>query len=329
MRALTAVVVILAAIWGGYWFVGSSALENGADGWFQAQNDAGMIATRDNLNVAGFPNRFDLTVEGLHLADPATGVGWRAPLLRLFSLSYTPWHWIAALPPTQVIELPEETLTITSTDLRGSLVLVPGTALALDRIAVTGEAVAVSSSLGWTLGAKSLALHTRQDVAAHAHEVDLAITDFAPDPALVAALGGRGLPAVMEAVHLNAVLGFSAPLDRFAAETRPSLTSLSIKEGLIRWGGIAVHASGSIAPDANGTAAGRIDLRIEDWRSVLAVAQAMGLVTPEVAPTWEKALGLLAQQSGNPDVLDLPLTMQDGRMSLGFLPLGPAPRLLR
>lgn len=326
MRALTAVVVILATVWGGYWFVGSSALQNGAEGWFQAQSDTGMIATRDSLHVAGFPNRFDLTVEGLHLADPATGMGWTAPLLRLYSLSYTPWHWIATLPPSQTIDLPGQTLSITSTDLRGSLVLVPGTALALDRIAVTGEAVGVSSSMGWTLGAPKLALHSRQDVAAtNAHEVDILINDFAPDPSLTAVVARAGLPATLDVVHLAAVLGFSGPLDRFAAEAQPTVTRLSIKEGLIRWGSIALFAKGDVTPDANGMAEGRIDLRIEDWQNALAVAQAMGLIAPEVVPTWEKALAMLAQQSGKPDVLDLPLTMQNGHMSLGFLPLGPAP----
>lgn len=328
MRALTAVVMILASIWGGYWFVGSSALETGAERWFQAQTDAGVIATHDRLHVAGFPNRFDLTVEGLHLADPATGVGWTAPLLRLYSLSYTPWHWIAVLPPLQSIDLPGQALTVANTDLRGSLVLVPGTALALDRIAMTGEAVTVASSQGWTLGAKSLALHTRQDVAVtNAHEVDFLMTDFAPDAVLVAAVGRTGLPAVLETVHLDAVLGFSAPLDRFADAAKPTVTSLSIKEAVIRWGSIGLFAKGNLVPDANGVAEGRIDLRIEDWRKALAVAQAMGLITPEAAPTWEKGLAMLAQQSGKPEVLDLPLTMQGGRMSLGFLPLGAAPSL--
>lgn len=327
MRALTVVVVILAAVWGGYWFVGASALKNGSEAWFQAQTDAGMVATRDSLNVAGFPNRFDLTVKGLHLDDPATGVGWSAPVLRLFSLSYTPWHWIAVLPSSQTVDLPGQTLTVTATDLRSSLVLVPGTALALDRVALTGADLAVSSTLGWRFGTKSLALHTRQAVAAHAHEIDLAISDVTADPALTSVLADSGLPVTMEAVHLNAVLAFSAPLDRFAGETRPMLTKLSVKEARITWGSNTVLAQGDIAPDANGQAEGRIDLRIEDWRKLLAVAQAMGLITPEVAPTWETALAMLAEQSGDPDVLHMPLTMQNGRMSLGFLPLGAAPLL--
>jgi hypothetical protein len=36
---------------------------------------------------------------------------------------------------------------------------------------------------------------------------------------------------------------------------------------------------------------------------------------------------LLAAQTGDPEDLDLPLVFANGRMSLGPLPLGPAPRM--
>jgi hypothetical protein len=53
----------------------------------------------------------------------------------------------------------------------------------------------------------------------------------------------------------------------------------------------------------------------------------MGLVQPEVAPTVERMMETMAASSGDPQVLDLPLKFSSGRMSLGPLPLGPAPRM--
>jgi len=54
---------------------------------------------------------------------------------------------------------------------------------------------------------------------------------------------------------------------------------------------------------------------------------AAGLIKPEVAPTWVNVFALLAAQTGDPEDLDLPLVFAKGRMSLGPLPLGPAPRM--
>jgi len=55
---------------------------------------------------------------------------------------------------------------------------------------------------------------------------------------------------------------------------------------------------------------------------------ASGKVRPQLAPTVETMLEGLAKQTGDPEVLKIPLTMQDGWMSLGPLPLGPAPVLI-
>ncbi|HEX9858135.1 MAG TPA: DUF2125 domain-containing protein [Paracoccaceae bacterium] len=329
MRALLLVVLGLALLWGGYWFMGSRALERGAENWFAAQQARGFIATRDSLSVRGFPNRFDLTVEGLHLEDPARGYGWIAPFAQIFSLSYKPWHLIAALPPEQTFRTPRQDIALTSARLRGSLIVKPGPALTLDRIAVMGEGLAAQSTEGWHLAAATARFATRQDAAqTNAHQIGIEILGLAPDPALMRVLSGQAtLPPEIELARLDATAAFAAPLDRHSLETRPALTALTIREGLIRWGTLGFFARGSIAPDAQGLAEGRIDLRLENWRLALAAARAIGLITPETAPTLERALALLAQQSGTPEVLELPLSFQAGRMSLGPIPLGPAPAL--
>ena len=54
---------------------------------------------------------------------------------------------------------------------------------------------------------------------------------------------------------------------------------------------------------------------------------ALGLVKPDIAPTVERMLEVIAAQSPDLDVINITLSCQDGRMSLGPLPLGPAPRL--
>ena len=112
MRALLWIVLAAAGVWSGYWWVGSGAIEREVTAWFKQQALAGMEAQNDSVIVRGFPNRFDLTVEGLSLADPATGLGWKAPFVQVFSMTWKPWHLIAAMSPGQQIVLPDQTLSI-------------------------------------------------------------------------------------------------------------------------------------------------------------------------------------------------------------------------
>ena len=69
MRALFFVVAALAALYGGYWFVGERRVEGGlrqaladlaADGW---------EVDYASLDTTGFPSRFDTTITGLRLGD--------------------------------------------------------------------------------------------------------------------------------------------------------------------------------------------------------------------------------------------------------------------
>jgi hypothetical protein len=134
---------------------------------------------------------------------------------------------------------------------------------------------------------------------------------------------------VVEVAQIDLVAGFSAPIDRFAGQTKPLLTALTVKDGQIHWGDLVLTTKGTIVAGADGLAEGRIDIHIQNWRKMLPVAVAAGLIKADVAPTVENMMALLAGQSGDGTNLDLPLVMKAGRMSLGPVPLGPAPRMVQ
>lgn len=326
MRVLQWVVLALGLLWAGYWVVGSTALQKGAEAWFADQAAQGRVATRSELAVHGFPSRFDLTVTDIHLADPVTGLGWTAPFAQVFSMTWKPWHLIAALPNTQTISLPDQEIGLASSKLQGSLKLVPGVALALDGIIIDGADLVATSSQGWVVKAARAEFATRQDAtAANGHEANLTITGLVPDAGLIAR--APGLPGVVDVAQIDLVAGFSAPIDQFAGDKRPQVVAVTVKDGLVRWGDLVVSAKGAVVADDDSLAEGRIDIHIEGWQKLVPVAVAMGLIKAEVAPTVEKMMGLMAQQSGDGTSLDLPLVMTAGRMSLGPIPLGPAPRM--
>jgi len=325
MRLVVAIVLGLAVLWAGYWFVGSTAVVRGAEAAVVEARAQGLVAERDDMALRGFPNRFDLTVTGLSLADPVSGTGWQAPFVQVLTLSYKPWHVILALPNEQTVTLPAGQVRIASSKMQASVRVRPSGALPLDRVAGIAEGLRMSGPDGFGLGAERVRFATRalRDTQ-NTHELGLSVTGLAPDPGLVAA---SGMPPLIERLEIAATAAFTAPLDRHAGTTKPSLTVLDLTEASLRWGDVALFAKGRVVADAQGRAEGRIEVRVEQWRSLLPLAEALGLLPSDMRPTMEAGLGLLAQQSGEPEVLALPLVFDQGRMSFGPIQLGPAPML--
>jgi len=325
MRALLWICTLLAALWSGYWYIGKTAFERGADGFFQQASAQGLIAQNEGLSIAGYPNRFDLTVTAPRLGDPLRGLEWQGPFIQVLTLSYSPWHVIAAFPLSQTITTPLENITVVSEKLQASVVVTPNTDLPLDRTALVGTGLILTSSRDWSVSTDEVRFATRIDPSmTNTHEIGLEVKALTPDAGLSRQV--PDLPGAIDLIRLEAFASFSAPLDRHSGETRPGLTALSVKEGILNWGPLSVFAKGDLTAVA-GYAEGRIEIRIEGWRNLIPLTIALGAVTPEVAPTVERMLEAVAASTGNPEVLELPLTFVGGRMSLGPLPLGPAPRM--
>ncbi len=322
MRALVVVVLTGALLWCGYWFVGSQAMERGVADWFDRQQAAGLTAERSDVAVLGFPNRFDLTVTEPRLADPRSGLGWSAPFVQVLTLSYAPSRLIVAFAPEQSVDLPGQTLRLVSGKLQASAALDSGAGWAPEDVRLVGDALNLRSSLGWAVTADTArAAMRRLDESGTVQEVGL---EFLGLGASLPEGGAAGV--VLDRVHVDAEVQLSGPLDG-RAEVPPVVTGVTMQTLSLAAGEIDLTGSGRLTADAAGYAEGRIALRLTNWRQLLALAVDAGLVTPEVAPTWANALSLLADQSGDPQVLELPLTFRAGRASLGPLPIGPAPRL--
>ena len=330
MRRLLSLVVLAAILWSGWWVIGSRGLKMGLETWLEARRAEGWVAEASDISVLGFPNRFDATLENPALADPDSGLSWQAPFLQIFALSYRPQHMIVTWPTEQLLTTPLEKLRVTSAKMQGSAVFVPGPDLAIDRLTVVADSFRVSSSNGWWVALPTAQLATRR------HEGPEATYDVALDAASArlsqevrAIFGQVALPETLEALKLDATLGFDAPWDRFAIERqRPQVTKLDLTLAEAKWGNIHVQAAGALTVDAAGLPTGDISLRATNWREILQIAVATGAVPADLAPTIETGLSLLAGLSGNDKTIDAPLSFRNGRMSLGPVPLGPAPRLV-
>ncbi|MDD8022941.1 MAG: DUF2125 domain-containing protein, partial [Paracoccaceae bacterium] len=135
------------------------------------------------------------------------------------------------------------------------------------------------------------------------------------------------LPARVERLHLDATATLDAALDRAAPAAPPQLTALDLHAAQLDWGGRQLRADGAVQISATGQPEGTITFRSKDWQSWLALAGELGLIAPKQMPMLTGLGAYLAQAQGGE--LAVPLAFQNGRMSLGPVPLGPAPVLVQ
>jgi hypothetical protein len=292
---------------------------------FAEAADHAWSAQNGGLRVAGYPNRFDLTVTAPRLSDAATGYGWQGGDLTLLAMTWKPWHLIALAPLSQRITTPEGEIALTATKLRGSLRLTPDSNLALQGIVVEAADLALSGPRG-RFGIARAILATEADTSRrHSYRIGVQVTGLTPDPAVSVALSG--LPGVMGGLRLDAHLLLSGPVDRHAAEAPPQVTGVILDSADLDWGPLQVTARGTLATVSDGTAEGRIDLHLENWRLFPAVLGQSGLIDPVLAPTLLRAMEIMAESSPDPQVLETALTFKSGWVRFGPLPIGAAPRI--
>ncbi len=331
MRLLITLILIASVGWAAYWFVGSNGVQSGFAAWFEDRRSKGWAAEYTTLETKGFPNRFDTTFTDLVLADTNTGLAWEAPFFQLLALSYRPTHVIAIWPDSQLIATPIEKYKVHSTDMRASFAIEPDTYLSLDRAILTAEDIAIwasNSEQPTQIKALNLAV---EHVPTTPSDYRLGISADGFSPALpwrVQVDPAGTLPETLDALSADITVTFDEPWDRRAVEIeRPQPIKIAIKLAEARWGQLALQAAGSVTVDKNGRPTGEIVIKARNWREILRLAVASGMIPQSIAEPLENGLGVLAQLAGNPKTLDIPLNFSNGSVNLGPVPIGPAPIL--
>ena len=330
MRRTLLLVITLAAVWGGYWWSGALAMERGFRAWLDARAAEGWVASYESVETHGFPSRFDTSFRDLALQPPGGPWAWRAPLFQTLMLSYAPNRAVAAWPGPQTLLTPTGRIDLEGQELRASVRLGVAARLPLEEFRAVARGLEIRGEGGWRAGAEEASLATVASPAApNGQRLGLLLRDLRPPEAVRALVDPAGaMPGGLDRLHIDAVLGFDAPWDRRALEERaPRLTGLALREAALVWGELAITAEGGVEIDAGGVPEGRIELRVEGWRRLVDLLREAGLLGEGLAPLTMRALEALAGLSPDPDAIEAPLSFQGGFVSLGPIPLGPAPRL--
>ncbi|QYX56272.1 DUF2125 domain-containing protein [Roseovarius sp. SCSIO 43702] len=332
MRRIFTIVVLAALAWGGYWFFGSDAAETAFENWFEERRAEGWVAEYDELQVRGFPSRFDAGFEGLRLADPDTGLAWTAPFFQILALSYRPNHVIAVWPDSHRVATPLAKYDVTSEDMRASLKVEPQTDLALERLSLTANALSVlevGTDSPVRVEALSLAMEQTEIEDAPRYRLGLSAQDLSPGADWQARLDPRDrLPDRLGDVRVDMTVLFDKPWDLDAIEeARPQPREIDLRLAEATWGSLRLAIAGEVEVDESGLPTGDIMVKARNWREILEVARNSGALPDGLFEPLSEGLGMLAQLSGNPETLDIPLALRNGRVWLGPAPIAKAPVL--
>ena len=308
MKKLAIAIIVAALGWSAYWFVEARAMRSLTEAWVQDLRSDGWDASYEAIDVRGFPNRVDAEITNLSLADPASGFAWDVPFLQVFRLVYNHSHFIFAFPERQEIATSAGAWVVESEGLRSSLVL--GEGQSLGRLHAEAESVTATGE------------DSRIDLSALRANFDAVEAGVPVYRLSVSARDGR------EAEREIALRG-EVTFDRV-----PSLSGGPARIEAIEIGRMdyslpeaSVALSGDLDVDELGRLSGDVDVEAQDWQVLLEDAVAEGRVPEEWATTARGALGLVASMRGSADTLDVTLRLEDGRIFLGPIPVGTAPRL--
>ena len=320
MRCVGWVVVAALAVPAAGWGLGQVMAQRAR----LALSGAGF-ARAETVEAAGFPARFGLDIG--HLMVPIGAEGhWFAPELRASAPLRAPLHWTLEPSLPQQLTLGGMHFTLTAAKAAGAVSLASRPVLPLQAAAAQLEAPALSYDATGATVLNARAVSASLDAGkAQTYRMTLRITGLTLPQGVAAALAPRsGLPDTIEDILLSADLAFD-PAPSLAGAPA-DLREITLTPSRITWGDSGLTASGTVTLDANGQPQGRILLSTRDWRNWLEFLIGSGIVAPDLEQVMTSFATYLAAQS--PDgSLQLPLSFSEGMMSLGPVPLGPAPRL--
>jgi hypothetical protein len=310
MRFLTIAVLLLAALYSGYWYVGSAAVERGALAATEQLRAEGWDITFDSLETRGFPSRFDTTAENLSLVSPSGAFGWDVPFAQVFALSYQPTKVIAAAAPTQTLRLDGTPFGLETEGMRASARFGASADLPLQEAILDLAKTSLTAPDGTRIDIATLLAAVRTQPG----------SETALD--LVLEVGDLTLLDTLPLLQLRADLGvaLSAPLDRTALfGAAPDVEVIDIRVAQLTWEDTRIQLGGQLLPQVSGQFEGTLAVRIHNWPSVLGALETAGMLTEADLPQVRE---MIAPLSPDGTSLETVLTISDGLIRLGPMILG-------
>jgi hypothetical protein len=332
MGKLVGIVIFITLVWSGWWVFASAGMQRNISNWLEAQRTLGWQADVGSMQMQGFPMRLHTRLDDIAIVDPATGVAANMDHLDVSAPTYWPGYFTVALPKTPI--------TLASPDLRADLTaeravvamrLRPGTSLQLESVGLTGGAWSLDTAVGNIVAADAIDLTMVQQTAeTPVYDLKVNADNLTPGTLPRTFLGLPDVrPSAFDTFTAELNVTFDRVWDRRALEIRrPQPRVINLKLAQFVWGKVEILATGDLTVDEEGLVSGPLSVKAKNWPEILNMVETAGYLPPNMRPQAEQVLKGLAQMTGQTTGLDLTISFQDGRMSMGFIPLGPAPRII-
>ncbi|MEM7190387.1 MAG: DUF2125 domain-containing protein [Pseudomonadota bacterium] len=322
--------LIAAAGWSGWWYLGAVGQEQGIASWLEKQRERGWQAEAAEISVQGYPLDFNMVAKDIELADPRNGWAWTAPELLAASAAHSPTRIAVTWPLEQNASVPGDRVAINATKMETLLDVRPGPSMELRQAATQIASLRMAAQTGWTASAESVDfdLAERDDELgpAHSYALDLDAIKLVLPKQIVARIDPTGwLKPKIDRLTFQGHGAFDAPLDRKTIENGfAALRAATIREAGFEWGDMRLVVRGAFDVNAAGFPDGEIEVEAGEWREMIRLAIRSGMIDVSTGETITQGVELL---TGGGDELQLTLGLSGGKVKLGPFAIADAPRL--
>jgi len=332
VRWLLWVVLLVTVSWSAFWAIFGFGLQSALDTWFKDRRDAGWQADYASFDLRGFPARVEAGLADIVLADPESGVVINLPKLQIGAPTYWPGDLTLMLPSDAIsFFTPENRATLKISQGVADLKLHPGAALELEQISATSRDWMLHTNDTTALSADTLKLTMDQNkTTPERYKITAEAANLRPGDAPRATLRlPEDWPLTFDTFTLDAEVIFDKPWDLSAIETaRPQARKIKLKLVEAAWADLRLFLAADLEIDATGTPTGAINIQAENWQVMLDLAERSGALNHSLRVKVESGLSTLARLSGDPSALDVQLNLRGGFILFGFIPIGPAPKII-
>lgn len=310
-----------------YWFQLAGAVEDAVHDQLTVWRDQGIAVAYDELTVGGFPYRLQITA-----AQPAVTAARRARFdwqTDLIDVVAEPWdlnHWIAITDTPSRLTVVREgagpDLEFTAAHMRSSLVVDGNGGWMRSASDLRQVALRAPERLD-AITAERAELHVRRPETDAADRIDVALRLASVTlPAPVTEMLDRHIETVL--IDATVAGPLPAAVDGAGlAAWRDAGGTVDLRQGQIAWGQIEVTTAGTLALDDQLRPIGALTAQLRGANQMIDGLAATGQLTEEAAIAARLVIALAS--SDGPDggrVVELPLTLQDGEIHLGPIPIG-------
>jgi hypothetical protein len=297
-----AALLVAALAWSAYWWAASGRLQRKVIDEAKALQMQGYVARWSSIKVDGYPFRLRLVLTGPRLADSA-GWGFSATRLEAMALAYATDRWVLAAPQGLIFSRPGKgDVAVSGKALRASMSALGS---AQPRFAFEGDALTLAPAEGATPPPFAAIDRLELDMQPGPNDqaafyVKLDGGTLRPEAGLARMAAGKPFSLAWDArlTRRSALHGSNWPGGVQA--WRNAGGSMTVAGATLGIGGLTLKGQGGpLSVDPDGRLTGEIPLKLEPGQvSNQATLQALGLLGP------------------------VPLSFQDGRASIGPIPVG-------